>query len=294
VGNGDDQTQLRSRIGGNPNLQPEKAKVFTLGAVIEPSVVRNLSVTVDYYNITIDNTITTIGESVILAGCYPTDAQVAAGATPKYCNLITRDLSTQRIVNIINLNTNVGQDKTDGIDLAVRYAVPSEYGRFTFIFDGTWLHKYNVTLADGSLIKGRGTFDLASRGTGGTGGTYPAFKFISGLRWNYAGFMAGLTTKFIGSFTECGNSDGGFLGDGLCYVPGGTTYTRQVGAYNTYDLYLSYAFPSSFGRTTFGAGVNNMFDRRPAAIYNGFLAATDAYNYDLMGRFGYLRLAHAF
>jgi len=86
--------------------------------------------------------------------------------------------------HIIDLNTNVGQDATDGLDLAVRYALPTDYGRFGFIFDGTWLHKFQRTLADGSVLSGRGTYDL---GTGSIGGIYPAFKFNTGVAWSLAG-----------------------------------------------------------------------------------------------------------
>src|SRR5216684_3900050 len=129
-GTGDLRSQLRTRVGGNPELKPEKAQIFTAGVVLEPRMVRNLSVTIDYYNVNVENTITTIGASTILNGCYPTD-----GSTPSYCDLVLRDPATGKIQNIINLNTNVGKDYTDGIDLALQYAVPTEFGRFGYVFD---------------------------------------------------------------------------------------------------------------------------------------------------------------
>ena len=283
--NGDAQTQLRSRVGGNPNLQPETAKIFTTGVVLEPRYVKNLTVTVDYYNITIDNTLAPIGASTILNACYFGDP----AAAPRYCALIQRDDTTHRILNIINLTTNAGQDKTDGIDLAIRYDLPTELGRWGFLFDGTWLHQYNRTLADGTVVRARGRFDLAT-----TGGVFPAFKFVSGLRWALSGFGAGVTTRFIGSFTECGTSSGNFAGSGLCYV--NSTYQRHVDAYNTWDAYVSYAFNSPFGKTSVAFGVNNVFNKDPAIIYNGFTAASDptAYADGFIGRFGYLRVGHAF
>ncbi len=285
AGNGDAQTQLRNRVGGNPNLQPETAKIFTAGVVLEPRYVRNLTVTVDYYNITIDNTIAPIGASTIINACYFGDP----AAAPRYCNLIQRDDTSHRIVNIINLQTNAGQDKTDGIDLAIRYDLPTELGRWGFVFDGTWLHQYNRTLADGTVVRARGRFDLAT-----TGGVFPAFKFVSGLRWALSGFGAGVTTRFTGSFRECGTSSGNFAGSGLCYV--NSTYQRHVDAYDTWDAYVSYAFNSTFGKTSVAFGVNNVFNKDPAIIYNGFTAASDptAYADGFMGRFGYLRVGHAF
>src|SRR5207245_2487537 len=51
--NGDDANQINSTVGGNTRLKPEKAKMWTVGAVFEPSMVRNLSLTVDYGNVNV-------------------------------------------------------------------------------------------------------------------------------------------------------------------------------------------------------------------------------------------------
>jgi outer membrane receptor protein involved in Fe transport len=59
-------------------------------------------------------------------------------------------------------------------------------------------------------------------------------------------------------------------------------------------VFASYTLRSPAGRTTLGAGVNNVGDHRPEVIYNGFLAASDPTAYDFMGRFGYVRLSHVF
>jgi hypothetical protein len=40
--------------------------------------------------------------------------------------------------------------------------------------------------------------------------------------------------------------------------------------------------------------MNNVFNRSPSKIYNGFTAASDPTAYDFMGRFVYARLGHAF
>jgi outer membrane receptor protein involved in Fe transport len=289
LNNGDNSTQLRTRVGGNPTLKPETAKTFTLGVVIEPTMIKNFTITVDYYNITVDNTISNVGAGIILNGCYP-----ANGATPNYCNLIERDPATKQITNIFDTNQNVGKDETDGLDLSVRYAYPSEFGRFGFLFDGTWLHKYDRTLADGSVVGARGTYDLAAASSG-VGSVFPAFKFNAGMTWNLAGFGAGVNSKFIGSFHECGDETGAFFGGNFCSASGGTPeFKRLVPAYVTFDLFASYTLRSTVGRTTLAAGVNNVGDHKPAVIYNGFLAASDPTAYDFMGRFGYLRLSHQF
>ncbi len=292
AGNGDDQTQLRSRVGGNPDLKPETAKIYTAGVVIEPSsFVKNLSFTVDYWHFDLTQTLSSLGEAVILAGCYPTQAGVA----PQYCNLIVRDPATQRISQIFNLNQNVGSTVTDGIDITMRYTLPTEVGRFGVIFNGSWLHKYDVTLADGSVIKGKGNYDLAGQtgsGAGGAGGFYPAFKSNTGVTWSLAGANVGATWRYISAGKECGDPDGIMNGSGLCYQD--STYQRRIDYYNTFDLYLGYGLKTTFGRTAFAVGVNNIADKKPARIYNGFLAASDPAMYDFMGRFVYGRVTQTF
>lgn len=286
--NGDDQSQLRSQVGGNTSLKPETANIFTAGIVLEPRMVKNFTVTVDFYSISVDKTISTIGESVILAGCYP----ASAGTAPKYCDLIKRDPNTNRIANIDNRSQNVGKDETSGIDLAIRYAMATDFGRFGFVFDGTWLNKFDRTLADGTVIKGKNTYDL---------GVYPEWKFLTGVNWNMGGLSAGVIMRYFSSFDECGDSGGDFSGSGVCYDKDPTKtgadqelFTRRVPSANYWDLYLSYALQSSFGKTIFSAGVNNLFDRKPSEIFNGFLAQSDPSAYDFMGRFIYARVGHNF
>jgi iron complex outermembrane receptor protein len=294
LGNGDDQTQLRSRIGGNPNLTPETAKIYTFGLVFEPSIVRNFSATLDYYHADISNAIALgIGEAVILNGCYPSDPSQA----PRFCNLIQRDPTTHRINQIFNLNANVGGYLTDGIDLALRYQLPTDIGRFGFIFDGTWLHKFNVTQADGTTIQGRGVYDL---GSGVNGGVYPAFKANGGVTFGLAGLNVGVTEKFIGSYWECADdslANGGAMdGFGLCNGSQGghADNARKVDPYFQTDIYASYALNTGFGKTTLAVGLNNATNAEPPRVYNAFTPTSDPTAYDFMGRFVWGRLTQTF
>jgi outer membrane receptor protein involved in Fe transport len=289
----DDSTQLRSRNGGNPGLQPETAKIYTAGLVFEPRFAPNFSATVDFYNIEVSNNVTQLGESTILGGCYSPDKPA------QYCNLIQRDPATQQINNIFNTNQNVGTEKTSGVDMAMRYNVPtSSAGRFTLIFDGTYLIKHDQTLGDGSVIKGRNTYDLQA--ASGQGGSNPAFKFNAGAIWGFNGVGAGLTMKYIGGFHECGETyeydvgvnSADYSGSGLCYLD--ATFQRKVKAYTAFDLFLSYGFNTMAGKTNVMVGVNNILDANPPKIYNTFASATDQYTYDQMGRFLYARLSQSF
>jgi outer membrane receptor protein involved in Fe transport len=281
--NGDDSTQLRSTNGGNPKLKPETAKIYTVGLVYQPRFIPAFSLTVDYYNIAIKKAITTIGESTILAGCY-------SGGNQAFCNLVVRDPTSHQITNIVNLNANVGEESSAGVDLAGRYDLKTEHvGRFGFDAEVAWLQKHDQVLADGTKVKGRGTFDLQT--SSGQGGTNPEWKGNLGVTWGLGPVGGGVSTKFIGSFKECGDSNGDFSGSGLCYVD--STFQRRVKSYNTYDLFVSYRLTTFAGKTSLAVGVNNVFDANPPKIYNTFASATDQYSYDQIGRFFYLRLNHS-
>jgi len=284
INNGDPATQLKTRNGGNPLLQPETARIVTAGVVLVPRWVKNLSVTVDYWNFAIDNSILNRGAGVILSGCL-------TGAVPAYCGLIHRG-PDNIITSIDDLNTNIGNDRVDGIDLALRYDVPTRsYGRFGLAFDGTWLHKYDRLLGDGSLVHGRGTYDLAVN-QGSTGGVYPEVKFNTAVTWGLRGLGAGLSMRYIGAFRECAGIDGTNLSSGACYQTQNLFPTHHVDAYNVWDGFVSYTFANPMGRTAIAAGVHNLFDRAPPLIYDSATPTSDPTAYDFVGRFFYMRLTH--
>ncbi|WP_426267245.1 TonB-dependent receptor domain-containing protein [Sphingomonas sp. LHG3443-2] len=55
---------------GNPNLEPEIGKSFTVGAVFQPRWVPGFSLTVDYYNIEITKAISGLSGQAIVNACY--------------------------------------------------------------------------------------------------------------------------------------------------------------------------------------------------------------------------------
>lgn len=284
--NGDDQTQLRSRVGGNTALQPETATTFTIGSVVEPRFVKGLALTFDYWNTTVSSTVSGIGESIILQGCYPS----VDGTAPNYCKLITRDPTTQRILAISNLNQNAGKDAVDGFDMAATYSLATPIGRWSAALTATWLLNYDRTLADGTVVRGAGTFDLNNSGASGS---FPRLRAMASLSWRHGGFSAGLRTYVIGSFRECSDASGEFSGSGLCYASDDAIH-RAIPAWNNWDLNFGYQFSSPVGRTSLTAGVTNLFNQTPPTIYNGFSSNTDTYNYDLALRQVFLRVAQNF
>ena len=284
AGSGDNSNQVLTRTGGNKGLQPETARTITAGLVLEPRVVKSLTVTVDFYDITVDDIIGTLGTPTILAACYP--AAFNSAAAPQFCNLVSR-ASTGRILFVSDQKVNSGQLHTSGIDLAARYRLPTPVGHFGFSFDGTWLSVFDIENL-GQTIHGKGNFDLAGRGYGGA---LPEWKFNLGAQWANAGWSAGALARYVGSFKECAASDGTSVG-GLCYVD--SSLSRQVGSNVVVDLNAGYQIKSRLGKTSLLVGVNNVLDKAPQYVYSAPLANSDPATYDFVGRFFYTRLAQAF
>ena len=283
-GSGDTGVQELVRNGGNANLQAETAKELTVGVVIQPSMVKNLSLTVDYYNIAIDNAIATIGAANILNGCYN-------NGNDQYCALISRNnAGTIQAINDVNQNT--AQRSTAGLDFAVRYGLPTNVGRFGFSFDGNWLQKYDSTtkLATGDqTIHAKDNYDLLL--------VLPSFRANAGLDYSLSGFTAGIVGRYVGGFDECSNpGDPTTSAGGLCTIDNNTQnqFRRRVSAYFQTDLHVGYAMNTAVGKTSIFAGISNLFDVNPPYVYSAALGSSDPSAYDYLGRYVYARLQQKF
>jgi len=302
VNNGDDSTQINSTVGGNAALKPETAKIATVGVVFEPEAVRNFTMTVDYWNVSIDQNLGFVTTPVILAGCYPASVGSSAAPNAGYCNLITRSPATSAIINVNDTETNVGSTSTSGIDLAARYQLPTDFGRFGFLFDSTYLLVYNFTLASGKTYHAAGNYDVGAGAP--AGGLTPRIKFNAGVNYTLGGLSAGIRGRYIGGFDECADSVGGSVqtpggGPGFCTDQNVDANTGQpypvhhVSANLTFDLFASYQLKTDAGTTMLSAGARNVFDSDPPRVFQSFIGYADT-SYDFIGRFVYARVEHRF
>ncbi|TMO93338.1 TonB-dependent receptor, partial [Pseudoalteromonas sp. S3178] len=78
--------QIEGSFGGNPDLKEETSETVTLGLVITPT--ENFDITIDYFDITIDDAIDVLGGGVnnILDICY----NQLKDPSSEFCQAITR------------------------------------------------------------------------------------------------------------------------------------------------------------------------------------------------------------
>lgn len=272
----DDRAQQLARQGGNKDLKPETANAFTVGLAIEPRWVQDFALTLDYYNIAVTNSISAVGVDTILSNCY------GGNGPASYCDRVHRDPSGL-IQSIDDPLSNIGGDRIGGIDVQADYSPMTPIGRVGVTANVNWLAFYDTTLADGTVIRAKNTYDLDF--------AVPEWRGNLGVRWARGPVNAQVNVRYIGGFHECENESCLQPEDSATPVP----RRRNVSPYATADLNVGYKYDwAGKGASTIAVGVNNILDQQPAYIVNGFTAASDASTYDYMGRYFYARLSHEF
>ncbi|HEX6704275.1 MAG TPA: TonB-dependent receptor [Albitalea sp.] len=154
---------------GNPNIQPEKAKSYTLGLIAEP--VPGASVTVDYWRIDRKNEIvqadpaSIVGNACILACPGTTPGVPVAGAQPN--SFLYYDVDGN-LATVTGFYRNATKTKTDGVDLELRHKMNlGDVGKLTAQLNWTHVNKFQRTDADGNTLEYAGTHGPLSLSAGG-------------------------------------------------------------------------------------------------------------------------------
>lgn len=264
-------SQTESFFFGNPNLSEEESDTITLGAVWQPSFVPGLSLSLDYYDISIDGYIGTIegGVSGIVANCFASaDLNSAACKDPNVGALIFRDAAG-------NLKAraplgNVSELKTSGIDFSTRYGwnVPwsSDFfgDKLDVAFNLTYLDKYEL---DGIDYAGTaGAYNISA--------SLPEFKANLNLGYDLGPVRLNYSGTFIDAMDNQGNipafEDGGY---------------NTVPSYWYHDVSATYQMTES---VQFFGGIRNLTDEDPPVFDNANDGNTDPNAYDVVGRYFFL------
>lgn len=114
----DDEIYIARNInGGNPNIDPEVADTITYGLVFQPNWLEGSAFSIDYFDIKIKDAISSLGTDNIINYCYEEDI---------FCDLLTYEPSG-RISAIDNSTINVGQARTEGVDIEASYRTPIQW-----------------------------------------------------------------------------------------------------------------------------------------------------------------------
>jgi len=273
-------SQYNGFLGGNPDLQPEKADTVSFGLAFQPQALPGLRVNVDYFNIKIKDAIQNPNADFTLLMC-------ARNGDPETCGRIRRDAdgSLWQSVNgyIVDTFENIGEISTSGVDLDVSYSMDiGSAGRLGFDFVGTMLDSLEFTPQRGV------TYDCA--GLYGSICLVPApewrHKFDTTWRTPWAGVDVTLSWRYFGEVKRDAEDSNEFLSF-LGRVDGAQPTDSRLGSRSYFDLTTSVTLAD---RYTMRLGVNNLLDKDPPL--NGSLSCpTGPCNgntwpqvYDAMGR----------
>ncbi|MBX3561054.1 MAG: TonB-dependent receptor [Sphingomonas sp.] len=265
--------QIQGAFGGNPNLQEEVGDTWTAGVVLRPSFIPRLNITVDWYDIRIQNSIAAAGGGVnnILNLCY----NVIQNASSGICGLISRDplgvISGPPFVVTATL-ANLSEFNTEGIDFQIDYSLPintslwgSGTSRLSFFLLGnySWNNSFTplVDLPD-DVVECAGFFGLSC------GNPTPTWKWSSRLSWMDGPMTTSLRWRHVGAVDDDN--------------PGTVFVVDRIGSYDLFDLSFGFNVNDNL---TLNLGVNNLFDKSPPIIGNNQEQAnTYPGVYDVIGR----------
>jgi len=263
-------TQLGNTIltttGGNIDLQPEDAKTLTLGAVWTPGFAPGLTLTLDYYDIEIDNAIQSVAGSTKLALCYntPNLAHPFCGSSN-----FTRNPVTGEIDFLSAQPVNAASERMSGIDLGVLYEFGIGDWDVTANWDVSYLDRYDFAPYPGAAV-----IEYAGKITGGRG-SYAHWRSLATLALARGPWSGAYSLQYIGKADDI-NASPGDIGD---HAPSVTYHSAQV----------KYAFNDAFDVSF---GVDNLFDKQAPFIQSYTDANTDTMTYELLGRRWYARIGY--
>lgn len=263
VNNCTDQWAVERR--SNPNLKPETSRQFALGAAWDVS--RQLNVSLDYWNITKKDVISTLGEQIIV------------DSPEKYNGKYIQRDADGYISNILLQKENQGRLKTSGLDFGLDYkSAASPNGRYSIGMSGTLVLKYDRQF--GPLEPDRSNVGLFLNDQ-----VIQKWRHRISFGYDIGSLSLTLANQYSSSYTD----------QNTTYEPisGALLPKRRVAAYSLWDLTGSYAISK---QVKVRMGVLNLADTAPPfsnqAYY--FLAGYDPTYTDPRGRSAFASVNYSF
>ncbi len=248
--------QVQAFSFGNTNLAPETADTWTIGAVFQPDwfPIGDLRATVDYYNISIEQVIASVGAQTIITNCYQND-------DPFFCSRIVRDpLNGFNIASVDTTVSNQASLETRGVDLQVEWSVPVGPGQLSI--------NELYSILDSFKFNGN---EYAGGTGGGVGSATPDYKSVLSVTYT----LGDWTLFGRWTYTPAMYSNGTCAAYFACDDAPAASYVDLSARWNVTDNF------------TLTGLVSNVFDDYPPQTAEGIIGGqgnTDPQVYRVTGR----------
>lgn len=239
--------------GGNRNLSEETATTVTYGFVYQPSFFDGFSLTVDYWDIEIDDAIESVTSQNLVDGCYQ-----GATLNQAFCGSFTRnaDSSSAQYGGFDFLATsdiNFAQLQTDGYDLTANYTFDISDHNFEISATATKVNDINFFTNPSDLTDVNPELQEINR---------PELAGNIFLGWNWGNLSVGWQSQYLGEMLE----------SALEIETANALYGSSVLNDETWihDLNANYIWSDQL--TIFG-GINNVTQETPFITTNAFPAS---------------------
>lgn len=273
--------QYNQRTAGNANLVPETGDSWTVGVLLQPQFLPRFVLSVDAFDIRVNNVIGTFGADFTLQQC------VATG-NPLFCNRVQRSAGSGSLFVgngfVDNPTSNLGKLRERGIDINASYRTTrsDSLGSFGFNFVGTYIDKFETqplpTAIDPRSYDCVGLFGITC------GSPNPRWRHAFRVTWTMpSGIELSGAWRYFAPVTNESNSSNALLG-----APGSVTgLDARLPAVNFFDLAMRARINDNF---TFRLGAQNLLDQTPpvrSSTYSNNATNTYAQVYDSRGRYLY-------
>ena len=263
-----------TRGGAETGLSAETSTNWSVGAVVQPKISNSVSIALalDYFNIKVENGVSSLGGGTILNRCYSDpDFDPAAG----FCRFVVRDVNNALAVTsgFVNLSTDI----VKGFEFTGRFTTDLLDGRFTLNANVTkYTEQSNRLFADEFLLDANGTAD-----TPDWVGSFDAIfrkgpvTFRYGLTWSNG---SSGTAEFNSTSRQTGLVDQ----DNVQALR--DAFILEVPDYFLHSLSTQFNVSEKFELTL---GVRNLLDKKPptVSVFNTVIGNAPLFSgYDYTGR----------
>jgi outer membrane receptor protein involved in Fe transport len=164
---------------GNSELRVEVAHTLTVGAIIEPRFIENLDITLDYWDVKLEDQIDSFPLQTVVYGCADSN---------NFCEYIDRtDTGSLELVTLSQLN--LAKHDVRGLDIEANYFVDFDQNGIVKL-NTLWSKMIERNLQSSELSDPQNTVGSMS---------YPEWRGNVGITYQLGGFSTTLTSRYIGS-----------------------------------------------------------------------------------------------